>query len=132
MRNSLILIAMFMLLAGCNRAEQPYHPEHEKTRTDVSRDNDQASDDSVVASSSADYEDGDLEPENTDDMGEEKAVFGKDGVNNDISTSTTVWRNHLYSTHDKYHKVTCWFMDSKIGGWALSCLPDSQVAHPEK
>lgn len=52
---------------------------------------------------------------------------GTDTLNNDDSTSSYAASNHLYSTHDKYHQVTCWYMVNNE--WAISCLPDSQVAN---
>lgn len=35
----------------------------------------------------------------------------------------------LYSTHDTYHQVTCWYIFGSSGGWSLSCLPDSQIVN---
>lgn len=53
---------------------------------------------------------------------------GTDDKNNDDSVNKKAAADHMYSTHDKYHQVTCWYMYG-YGSWALSCLPDRDVAN---
>lgn len=67
-------------------------------------------------------------PAQVTDGAEPRLQTGTDDKNNDDSVNDKAAADHLYSAHDKYHQVTCWYMYGN-GSWAISCLPDKDVTN---
>ena len=134
MKRYIIIALAIYALAGCKNDPEPNAAEEAAAST-------QSSDEAFGFQESAPSNNettvvptvpaGKLAPQDTDDIEDSntKLQTGTDDINNDDTPVTWVRNGHLYSTHDKYHQVTCWYMRNDNGDWALSCLPDSQVAN---
>lgn len=59
------------------------------------------------------------------------ASFEKDAEDNDSSGLRGIENNRLYSMHDKYHAVTCWYLVDQ-NNTTMSCLPDDQIENAKK
>lgn len=134
MKHFIFLALTVLALSGCKNPDPEQNPAEEAAAA-----TEQPGDDGFATeqappnteTSSAFTPVGRLAPQDTDTDtdAQNHLQTGTDTINNDDTESSTAISDHLYSTHDKYHGVTCWYMHGPNGEWALSCLPDSQVAN---
>lgn len=64
-------------------------------------------------------------PAATDDA----EVTNNEDNSSDGVTADKLTNGYVYTTHDAYHQVTCWYV---YGNQSLSCLPDSEVSNVKK